>query len=75
MKRLAEKIAVITGGASGIGGKLTQMFVDEGATVIAADINEDGLQKIEEYSSKVKGIKLDVSSEKDWQHLVETVEK
>lgn len=75
MGKLKGKIAVITGGASGIGKSLTHLFVSEGATVVAADINEDALQKVSEESDKIKGIKLDVSNEEDWQSLVHQVEQ
>ena len=40
MKRLAGKIAIITGGASGIGAAGTRKFAGEGATVVIADLNE-----------------------------------
>src|SRR5690625_2567599 len=75
MGKLDGKIAIITGGASGIGEQMTHLFVAEGATVIAADINEEGLRKIEEHSEKIVGIRLDVTNEEDWQALVEKVEK
>src|SRR5690625_4873065 len=75
MGKLEGKIAIITGGASGIGEKMTHLFVDEGATVIAADINEEGLQNIESQHERITGLKLDVSSEEDWQELVDKVEK
>lgn len=75
MGKLDGKIAIITGGASGIGEKMTHLFIEEGATVIAADINEEGLHKIENQHEKIFGMKLDVSKEKDWQELVEKVEK
>ncbi|WP_376947927.1 SDR family NAD(P)-dependent oxidoreductase, partial [Agromyces sp. NPDC057679] len=40
MGKLENKVAIITGGASGIGEKMVDLFSKEGAIVIAADINE-----------------------------------
>jgi len=39
MSRLQGKIAIVTGAASGIGYAITKRFIDEGAKVIAADLN------------------------------------
>jgi NAD(P)-dependent dehydrogenase (short-subunit alcohol dehydrogenase family) len=43
--RLDGKVAVITGGAQGVGLGIAQEFVDYGATVIIADINEETLNR------------------------------
>lgn len=43
MKRLDDKVYVITGAASGIGAATTQKFLDEGAKIIACDRNEEVL--------------------------------
>ncbi|MCZ6887422.1 MAG: SDR family oxidoreductase [Gammaproteobacteria bacterium] len=44
MQRLADKTAVITGGAGGIGKAATALFVEEGANVLIADLAEEGLE-------------------------------
>lgn len=72
MDRLQDKIAVITGGASGMGAAMAKLFAEEGATVIAADINEDNLKKIAEHDN-VEGLRLDVTSDEGWADFVKTV--
>jgi len=42
MDRLANKVALVTGGASGLGKGIAQRFVDEGATTFITDIAEQG---------------------------------
>lgn len=74
MSRLKDKVAIITGGASGIGASLAKLFTAEGATVIAADINQDALDQISTHEN-IHGMKLDVTSEENWQTLVNNIEK
>jgi len=72
MGRLSNKIAIITGGASGMGAAMAKVFAKEGATVIAADINEENLAKISELEN-VEGMKLDVSSDDNWAEVTKAV--
>ena len=72
MKRLHHKIAIVTGGASGIGAKIARLFQQEGATVIAADINEEALKEISEIDN-IHGKTLDVTSETGWKELMKEV--
>ena len=70
MKRLENKIALITGAAKGMGAEEAKLFAQEGASLIITDIDLEGLNKVEKELSrtgvKVISIKHDVSSESDW---------
>lgn len=72
MGRLDNKVAIITGGASGIGERMVDLFSQEGAIVIAADINEAALEKASQ-KENVYGMKLNVASETDWKALAKEV--
>lgn len=70
--RLEDKVAIITGGVSGIGESMVDLFAVEGATVIAADINENALDKANR-KENVTAAKLDVSSDESWEQLAKEV--
>ncbi|HEY4599799.1 MAG TPA: SDR family oxidoreductase [Cerasibacillus sp.] len=74
MGKLDGKVAIITGGASGIGEGMVDLFRTEGATVIAADINEEALNKVSE-KENVFGMKLDVSSDENWRKFAKEVKE
>ena len=67
--RLKDKVAVITGGASGMGRATTIRFVEEGASVVVADYNEDtGKQTLaiaaeKGFREQVRFIRTDVAKE------------
>lgn len=72
MGRLNDKVAIITGGASGMGREMVDLFTKEGAQVIAADINEKAVAAVNELDN-VHGIVLDVSSDESWKKVMEEV--
>jgi NAD(P)-dependent dehydrogenase (short-subunit alcohol dehydrogenase family) len=48
MKRLADKVAIVTGAASGLGKAIALLYAAEGARVVAADVNADALSQLKE---------------------------
>lgn len=73
MARLNDKVALVTGGARGMGAATGRVFASEGATVILADVlDTDG----EATAASIDGATyqhLDVRSETDWQRVVDDV--
>ncbi|MHA6260163.1 SDR family NAD(P)-dependent oxidoreductase [Sporosarcina sp. CAU 1771] len=68
MGRLENKVVLVTGGASGMGANMVELFASEGAKVIATDINEVGLQAVLK-PNQVYGKVLDVSSDEAWEKV------
>ncbi len=74
--RLDEKVAVVTGGASGMGRSTVLRFLQEGARVVVADYNtETGEQVVAEaagqgFADQVRFIKTDVANEADIQAML-----
>lgn len=65
--RLAEKVAIISGGATGMGEQHTRAFVAEGAQVIIGDVLDDkGKALAEELGDAVAYQPLDVRDEESW---------
>jgi NAD(P)-dependent dehydrogenase (short-subunit alcohol dehydrogenase family) len=74
--RLADKIAIITGAASGIGRASARRFAKEGAKVVIADINEAGGKAcaalIKEAGGQATFVHTDVSVEADLQAMIDS---
>ncbi len=76
MKRLENKVAIITGGAQGIGMATTQKFLDEGAAVAVWDIDEEkGQLFCEELKSKGHNIQFFKVNVANFENVKENVDK
>ncbi|MFI9503479.1 SDR family NAD(P)-dependent oxidoreductase [Nocardia sp. NPDC052566] len=77
MNRLADKVAVVTGAASGIGAATAQRLAAEGAAVVIADIAEtagrDVAAKIRAAGHRAEFVRCDVAEEESWVALRERV--
>ena len=77
--RLKDKVAIITGGARGIGRAIAKRYAIEGAYCVIADINIDEAketaEKISENGGKAIAIKLDVTKQDDIESMVDTIVK
>ncbi len=79
MKVLDNKVAIITGGGSGIGRAISELYAAEGAKVVVSDISEKGgietVNLIKAAGGEAIFVKVDTSSVEDNQYLVnKTVE-
>lgn len=77
MSKLQDKIAIITGGAAGIGKGIATAFVKEGATVVIIDLNaaqgEETLKGLQKYQADSLFIQADLSAHDALKGIVEQV--
>jgi 3alpha(or 20beta)-hydroxysteroid dehydrogenase len=72
--RLAGKTALVTGGLGGIGWAIAELFVDEGASVVLADVRDDAAERVEsELGGSARYQPLDVRVADQWHAVVEAV--
>ncbi|RUO79230.1 SDR family NAD(P)-dependent oxidoreductase [Pseudidiomarina taiwanensis] len=75
MGRLANKIAVVTGAAQGIGKAIVDLYVAEGAHVIAVDLNDELLQQqFDEHGDRVICYSFDVSDHDAWAQFSQSIQ-
>ena len=71
------KIAVITGGAQGMGRQFAEDLAKEGANVVICDINEDGIKEVVDFAKqqnlKIDGYRVNVTDEKDVEDFFENI--
>jgi NAD(P)-dependent dehydrogenase (short-subunit alcohol dehydrogenase family) len=75
MKSLQNKVAIVTGGGSGIGKAVSLLYAEEGAKVVVSDISEENgnavVNEIKKNNGEAFFVKADTSSAEDNQKLVE----
>lgn len=72
---LRGKVAIVTGAAGGIGAATARLFVDEGACVLATDINPPTSAGIQKDTETARYVRHDVTSYADWERVVALAEK
>jgi len=72
--RLKNKVAIITGAASGFGEGIAQVFAREGAAIIVADVDEKKGKSVAASLAKAAFVKCDVSKSADVKAMVETAQ-
>lgn len=71
MGRVKDKVAIITGAASGVGRADAVLLAQEGAKVVLTDVNEDeGRKAAEEIGDAALFIRQDISNEGDWKSVI-----
>ncbi|WP_201587985.1 SDR family NAD(P)-dependent oxidoreductase [Psychrobacter jeotgali] len=62
MKNLQDQVIIVTGGAAGIGGAITTVLTERGASVVAVDIDEAaGKEKVDSNPEQIAFLKGDIS--------------
>ena len=79
MKILENKVAIVTGGGSGIGKAISLLYASEGASIVVSDIDEKGsnetVAEIKEKGGKAIFVKADTSKPEDSKNVVDKAVK
>jgi len=67
-----DKVVIVTGAASGIGYETAMKFWEEGAKVLATDINYDACEKMAENKENMVALKVDMGNGDDIENMIDT---
>lgn len=74
--KLQDKVAVVTGGASGMGKAIVELYASEGAKVIVADLNLEGAEEVVkgiiENGGVAKAVQVNVAKQEDIDNMIDT---
>ncbi len=71
-RRLSGKVAIVTGGANGIGAAICRRFAGEGARVLVTDVDGGAAAALaEELGDAADHSALDVTDEQEWERIVQ----
>ncbi|MBV1941772.1 SDR family oxidoreductase [Streptomyces sp. BV286] len=78
-RRMAGRVAVITGAAHGIGAATARRLADEGATVVLTDVDDAAgkalAASVEDGGGRAEYVRCDVTSAADWENLARHVDE
>jgi len=79
MPKMDGKIVLVTGAARGIGEACVTKLLEEGAKIVATDIDEELLAKSlanwsRTHTDNIRGCRLDVASESNWNEVISEIE-
>src|SRR5690625_249652 len=76
MMKLKDKVAIVTGAASGMGEAIAKLYAKEGAKVIVADLNLEGaetvVQEITQSNGVAKAVQVNVAKQEDIDTMIDT---
>ncbi len=72
MKRLENKVAIVTGGGSGFGAGICRRFAEEGAKVLVADLDETKADQVAADCEGARSCRADVAQDSDVKAMVQS---
>ncbi|WP_010529707.1 SDR family oxidoreductase [Lentibacillus jeotgali] len=74
--KLQDKVAIVTGAASGMGKEIAKLYAKEGAKVVAADLNLEGVEtvvkEITENNGVAKAVQVNIAEQDDIDNMIDT---